>query len=464
MLLARSSMSTLSKSLLLPVLLAGLLPAQVPVRFRIDDAQLDEYVERILPAVERAAGRKFEHTPVYEIAGATDIVRALESEVRETYLSLFAGEPRPRVERLAASHAAEGAGSLLGKYGLETKILYMVPDVIDTYLDSYEFDRAYAEDLFQLVVAHELVHALQDQVLDLETRFASITDWDAYFGFNCLIEGHAEHVTALVAEELDLEEALSVMDWIAGTDPVEHLPVGTEFVQRSQRTTIETQYLKGREFIDFQHDLGGANRVWRILQSQAPSTAMIYRPGTYRPEWSRELDLSPVLANTGRFFGRGRWLVARGNLPEVNLRSESKEVEDDLESVLDRYRGGYYIEAYGPTPALRGSAYVMEFSTASWARKFVGLAERAAWIDALWLQSWVDDGRVIRIDQDAPPRVEGVEGKRFYQSSAGARLFSGELFWFRRGRYVLQVTSHSFRMKDGDLVELVGEVFAKLGK
>jgi len=159
----------------------------------IDERQLARLVDSLMPAVSKAAGRAFKSTP-------RSAVRSRE-QIRAYLVAKVARElPPERLEGITDTY----------------RLLGMVPDSVDLrrlFIDLYTEQIAgfYDPDsttLFavagadpaqlRLVLAHEMVHALQHQYLALDSILRDASDGDRQSAAQAVLEGQAT-IASLVA-------------------------------------------------------------------------------------------------------------------------------------------------------------------------------------------------------------------------------------------------------------------------
>lgn len=156
-------------------------------RIQSEDAELRSAALRMLGDLERLSGLKAIQ-PIH-------VARQNESELRDL---LYAAMNESREEMTAALEAYvilgiapqtfdaytimnSQASEIAGYYDPETKKLYVLDNV--------------PPEGVEVVLAHELVHALQDQHIDLKSNYDSHDD-DRGMAFQAVVEGHASMVMA----------------------------------------------------------------------------------------------------------------------------------------------------------------------------------------------------------------------------------------------------------------------------
>jgi len=221
------------------------------------DAELERRVEELLPQIEEFARLKALETPA---------VRRSTGTALETYLleQLDAEFPGDSLDRVAAAYRAFG----------------LVPDTVDLrqllvdllleqaigYYDAVRdilFVRDEAPDeMLEGVLVHELVHALQDQHIDLDSLLHDATGNDARTATQSAVEGHA--TVAMMAWQFSQMTGSSVSG--------EQLPeIGPEMAaalsDMSQFPQLAAAPAIVREPMLFVY-LGGARLVQRLWRTQ----------------------------------------------------------------------------------------------------------------------------------------------------------------------------------------------------
>src|SRR5262249_58049133 len=106
------------------------------------------------------------------------------------------------------------------------------------------------EELFELLVAHELTHALQDQQLDLLARLSALADQDRLHTFNARIEGHAVFVHERIGEELGYTDAIAAFrQLVSPSAELGTATAATAFQLRWSRMLRPMDYPGGRQGI-----------------------------------------------------------------------------------------------------------------------------------------------------------------------------------------------------------------------
>ncbi len=159
----------------------------------LEQHQLDSMVVALMPAVSKAAGLQFKSTPRAAVR--------TKDQVREYLLAKLAQElPPDQLDGMVSAY----------------RLLGLIPDTLDVgklFVDLYTeqvagfyepdsstlFAVEGADDLMlRGTLAHELVHALQDQYLPLDSIMSDRSDADRLAAAQAMLEGQATLVMVLV--------------------------------------------------------------------------------------------------------------------------------------------------------------------------------------------------------------------------------------------------------------------------
>lgn len=154
----------------------------------------DRRVREAVPRIEQATGLRFKSTPKVEIRSRAQVREFLlakfnqetpaeELRGEETAYKLFGLIPdtmslRPFVIDLLTEQ-------IVGYYDPQTKVLYVVQEA--------------PEELAGIVVSHELVHALQDQYVNLDSIQKATGNSDRQAAAQAVLEGQATYVQVKTA-------------------------------------------------------------------------------------------------------------------------------------------------------------------------------------------------------------------------------------------------------------------------
>jgi hypothetical protein len=199
---------------------------------------------------------------------------------------------------------------VVGYYDADQKHLVVRDDVMRGFAQSHD-EAAETGDLAEarIVLLHELVHALQDQNLDLSAHIHAERDTDASNAFHALVEGDATLAMigyALEREHIPLHRLTGNPAQVRSfSDVVQHSPLaGSELEQAPAivRIPLLSAYIDGLSFCASLHGSGGFAAVDRAHFAPPVSTEQILHPERFSPQDAPvhvELPELPELTTAG---------------------------------------------------------------------------------------------------------------------------------------------------------------------
>lgn len=264
---------------------------------------------------------------------------------------------------------------VLGYYDPETKELYVVNDQPEL------------SALAEMTVAHEMVHAIQDQHTDLLSLDDDEVDGDRALAHSALIEGDAEvTATRYVLQYFDRAQLmdLTTESGSASSDVLDSAPAYI-------RETLYFPYVQGVEFATQLYQLRGVDGQTAALTDPPSSSEQILHPEKYLDE--RDEPLTVVIQDLEPILGEG-WSAARtDSIGEFDLRVLLRENgAQDADGAAAGWGGGQYSLYSGPAASDVLVAVTVEWDTD---------ADAGEYVAALGQTFGTDDptGRVISDDQ-----------------------------------------------------------------
>ena len=239
------------------------------------DAELREMVRRMMPVVAEAAGLKFKREPL--------VLRRSRAQVRDYVIHKF-DEDLPPKDLAGLQSALRLFGLIPDSLQLRSTLIDLLTEQIAGYYDPDSNALYIPDDIQQtqmrIVVSHELVHALQDQYVRLDS---------------IITQRHANDRRAAAQAILEGQATLAQIPVLMPEQKPDTFPVGWFW---SMRTVMAQQQEQMKEFaraplwlregLVFPY-LGGADFVvWfrrkyfaSVLDSMPRSTEQILHPERY---------------------------------------------------------------------------------------------------------------------------------------------------------------------------------------
>jgi hypothetical protein len=341
---------------------------------------------------------------------------------------------------------------MFGKYGFEDRVVYVAPDGIDSTLRLLGQRRELGHEVLRLVLAHELVHALQDQHAAIVELARSLGDEEAHHVFFTCIEGHATLVQQRVGAELGLVEAQRAWKAMQRLESLrEAVGAGIhEVLNRPTRQWEELSYLQAAERLGRVAAAEGDEAVWRLV-AKPPDTSRFFVGGEQgpAPRWSE------LFAGFERELGKGRWFVEQGPLNWLHLRSDladlsAAEFETFQESLLWIGKAS----ATRTVPTLSATVWVLRFRDEKSAAEALALSRQAAAREEERLRK--GKGFELRRFEFAQPEVGDGEAlvHDLHFRMPPLQVQKVRVVWRRRGRDLVRIWDQNLGKETADLLAL----------
>jgi len=434
---------------------------------QITDAELQGLADLLIPYVERAAGASFRDKP-RALRGDTQELGAIVASETRMVLDLIYDLPDHAIDRMASGADAPIMG-LLGKYAPATGAVYLVPSTVASLGE----DQVQRLEAAAIILAHELAHALQDQVAGTEASLKTLQDYDHFDGWRGITEGHANWVTLRVAREVGLEDAFWRTSRAQGWGP--------DGLIEPAMFQIFMLYGQGMAMAEHHAAKGGPDRLWEILRAPPRSTTMLFRPERYAPAIDGQVELSGVLRGIEQLLTAGiPWVPADTILGEGALRQgliglPAERVDSALAGIEWGFERRFFHQGGGSAGARSAAVRVLQFRDATSAVAVLDLLTEG--LDAQARARTELEVELAKVNPDFRPRVWSVEAHPYDKvqgdrvvlqivgptSPSGARLSREEeqALWVVRGRRATVVSVSGFR-PGNRLDRAVVEIFERL--
>ncbi|MBN1905386.1 MAG: hypothetical protein JW927_09835 [Deltaproteobacteria bacterium] len=246
----------------------------VDAKNSIDKKTVDEIVSKAKPIIEEITGRKYKTDVEYNILSRNEFENIQSKDMlnntREWQKEL--GEDiRKRQVELSSQFRSQFyiARHLHGK-----KTIYIIQNNINPIKELYEISDKELPDFLFIVIAHEMLHALDNQYYDLAKFLYEGKNVEEVEARGSVIGGSAAFVTRKLAERLNISDELykkSLMLDICMKN--EDDPIANEAYNR--------YYVKGEQFMQAIIDKNGMEAYGSAFLSPPHSTREIYNPAEY---------------------------------------------------------------------------------------------------------------------------------------------------------------------------------------
>lgn len=256
-------------------------------RWHFTPAEADASLKQVLPVLEEVAGRKLKRVPPLKLVGRDEVIKIWEKQHSKNDFS------------------REESFMTIGWYNGTDKVIYLLPANLDTGRFGLVWGEKGRLALLKIAICHELVHALQDQEVDLAAFWSRARTKEERMALKAFVEGHATSVAERVSKRLGLEPSLLLFGMVLTDDaaPEVNLDRTQKALRQVGKFQFELNYLHGSMFIDQIYDDGGMERVWTLFHAPPTDTGMILYPSLYSPTPRRVRDYGKIFDGAEKALG-----------------------------------------------------------------------------------------------------------------------------------------------------------------
>ncbi len=235
-------------------------------------------VDSLVPAVERAAGMRFRSAP--------RVAMRSRQQVR-AYLAAKLDDELPAARAAGMETAYQLFGLLPDSVHLKSLLLDLLSEQVIGY---YDADSAMLfgvsgspRDQLRLVMAHEMVHALQGQYLPLDSIFHDLRSNDRLTAAQAVLEGQAT-VASLAIYSPDTSRSASDEFWSLYGDQVREKQATMPVFGRAPlvvREALIFPYVAGAEFMHWWATASGHADTLPYGPRMPASTEQVLHPDRY---------------------------------------------------------------------------------------------------------------------------------------------------------------------------------------
>lgn len=247
----------------------------VDAKISIDEKTVDEIVSKAKPLIEEITGRKFKSDIEYKILSRNDFQKVfIESSLnvgpREYEKELGEDIYKRQIEMSAQSRSQ----FYIARHLHRKKIIYIIQNNIIPIKELYEISDEDLPDFIFIIIAHEMLHALDHQYYDLAKMLQESKNLEDTYARGSVIGGSAAIVTKKIADRLNISKDIykkSLMLDICMKN--ENDPRINEI--------YDLYYVKGAEFLKAIIEKKGMEGYGSAFLFPPGSTRLIYNPAEY---------------------------------------------------------------------------------------------------------------------------------------------------------------------------------------
>jgi hypothetical protein len=372
---------------------------------RIDAEGIRAMIEKAEPLIEEITGMKFRERIKFNLVKRKTIRDVLAEEFLFQYKKMLKGASDDVIARQVENTAHFMSQSLLGKYSPMKKEFLIVPDNLRSQTDILDINDEDFKGVVFLIVAHEMVHALDDQYYDFNEKETSMDNAEAIQAFHALVEGHAVYLTGKIACRLNLSETAGKLSMKSAAGIMDE-------DNRIGQQLLYVTYVKGADFVEAVINKKGLAGIAQAFETPPVSTRQVMNPEEYfNPSTAEGIDCARLLeklADRLPIIGMQSQSVALGQMNLSAMLVSQGVSEREANNATEDYLNGAMISAIKQTlnPGMV-AVMAVNFVNKEAASRFFNLNERIG--QSLKNQSNATLNTSYRVVEDKPLELDGFE-------------------------------------------------------
>lgn len=435
----------------------------IPKELRVEHQEIEPIAEQAIAAVEQKTGVSLDGLR-WRLAGKWELAEALQEEMLPFFNDRFSNE---QVAYVYAKYSSQAMADVLyGLYLPADDLILLNPAGMRQAFDWDKMpSREVLEKHYLALMLHETVHAAQHRLYDVRRLRRASGHIATARAYKALSEGHAEHVTHQLCQEMGCEEAHNNLLRQLTNPDLPDDPVESR-AKRMRLASTVFAYVVGADFIGALDEQVGQDAIDEVFLNPPMNLWLIKHPDAYlvrRHQMAKLAPLDEAFMPMRDFYAGLNSVFWRGTSSPEGLEEKYSmlprgEVEEVLSSQLqDMEMVVVSMTSLGDTKAY---ACITEMSTVQAAENKIALQREMF----KRLDAGIIEGRLAELDS----RYEELE---LADQTGFVRLAKvkddGETSLTRfitlaRGRYVLELQAHNTSGEAPEYAELAQEMLSKL--
>ena len=241
----------------------------------VSNKVLIEYAEKAEPLIEEITGRKYDKSKTkYKVVTRKELRKVMMEAELPGALKLGLGMVEDILKRQLEVSTQSRSQDYIARYSNMKDILYIIPENIIPVSSFIEVKDEDLNDFIFMIIAHEMVHCLDDQYYDFMKLIEECDGREQITALGAVIDGSAAYVTKEIAKRLNISErtyvnatksSLTIKDETSGT--------GKEY--------YDLYFTRGASFIKAVIEKKGPEGYNMVFMSPPVSSRQIYYPEEY---------------------------------------------------------------------------------------------------------------------------------------------------------------------------------------
>ncbi len=175
----------------------------------VKEKDIINYIQKAEPLIEELTGKKYKKDKAeYKIITRNDLKDLLFEEELPGQLRLKHGMGEDLIKRELEVSTQQRSQNYITRYSNLKDTLYIIPENIEPIRNIYEIKDEELGDYVFLLIAHEMVHYIDETHYDFIAQLGKCDGNEAVSAFGAVIDGSAAYVTKQIAERLNISDRI----------------------------------------------------------------------------------------------------------------------------------------------------------------------------------------------------------------------------------------------------------------
>lgn len=241
---------------------------------QINEKTVDEIISKAKPVIEEITGRKFKADIEYKIVSRNDFQNKLKEDMLNNIREWEKESNEDMRKRFIEMSAQFRSQFHIARHLHRENLIYIIHNNINPIKELYEIGDEDLDDFLFIIIAHEILHTLDNQYYDLAKLLYEAKNTEELRAREAVMGGSAAFVMRKLAARLNIKESL-----------YEKSLMLDNCMKDNENTVVNERYnlyfVEGEEFMQAIIDKKGSEGYGSAFLSPPSTTREIYNPAEY---------------------------------------------------------------------------------------------------------------------------------------------------------------------------------------
>lgn len=308
----------------------------------ITPSSIEEIVKRISPLIEEVSGLHYKNNVNVKLISPDEMGNLAKRNLLAQLKKMFPQASPKDLKNESQSMAEFYSSVICCRYDFVDKILYFVPDNFQADIMFLKINKSQIKSLLDLLVGHELVHALQDQGFNTGAKLLAIKNPEKKQIFDCIMEGHSIFVIEQISKKIRIPEELARLSARVSAGDLGEASPFDRMAAQYVVSLFKQIHSRGKEFVEFVHSKEGDQGIIKLFNNPPGKLSIVAKPQSYYQK-IEEIDYAKVAGIFENYIEKD-WQKQFMPVEEISLRANLSAwvAPNKLEEALAGFEEGFF--------------------------------------------------------------------------------------------------------------------------